>query len=50
MSATVGRRTVDDDTREWIAANVAAAPALTPEQRNKLADLLTPVRRMASHR
>ncbi len=44
MSPAVGRWTVDDDTREWVAANVAAAPALTPEQRNKLADLLAPVR------
>jgi hypothetical protein len=46
MSATtVGAWTVDDDTREWVAANVAAAPPLTNEQRTKLAELLAPVRR-----
>jgi hypothetical protein len=45
MSGTVGRWTVDDDTRAWIAANVAAAPPLTPEQRTRLAELLAPVRR-----
>lgn len=50
MSGTVGPWTVDDDTREWIAANVAAAPPLTAEQRTKLAELLTPVRRSQSVR
>lgn len=45
MTATIGGWSVDDDTRAWVAANVAAAPHLTTEQRTKLAELLTPVRR-----
>lgn len=36
---------IDDEDREWIARQVAAAPPLSTGQRDKLAELLRPVRR-----